>query len=339
LELRFEPGDEGVWWVRAKQAEDTVECTERFHFRIFSPPPSDFALLEPADGAAIVPGEVTFRWEPSEDPDDAVSYMWWLEARGGICLATDLDSIFHTANLDTLEPGDEAVWWVQACAPPDTVECEQRFHFHVRLGPRPPSAFNLLEPPDESVFNDPDVLDLVWEASHDPNAEDTVTYLLHMDPAWDSTYVIGLTGTRFTFTPREYFYFSSDEICLVEWWVEAVSGGDTVDCNRRFWMSFFANGVNSGELLAPLGFAITSIYPNPFNSRVFIDLCLQQSGPMRLDIVDVCGRVCACVAENAWISPGEHRFLWDAAGMPAGAYQLRLQLGGRLIVKTVVLTQ
>jgi hypothetical protein len=77
--------------------------------------------------------------------------------------------------------------------------------------------------------------------------------------------------------------------------------------------------------------------PNPFNQAFTVRFALPQPGAIGLAIHDITGRKVKEIAGGNW-SSGFHTVSWDAAGIPAGIYLLRLTSPwGIRIVKCVKL--
>ncbi len=77
--------------------------------------------------------------------------------------------------------------------------------------------------------------------------------------------------------------------------------------------------------------------PNPLRGRGRISFALAAAGPVTLDVFDVQGRVVARLAEGARAA-GPHAVDFDATGLPAGTYLVRLTAGNeaRTVPATVV---
>jgi len=67
--------------------------------------------------------------------------------------------------------------------------------------------------------------------------------------------------------------------------------------------------------------------PNPARGLVRLAYQTPRSGPVRLDVVDVLGRLVA-VVEDGERAAGTHAASFDASRVPAGVYVLRLRVGG-----------
>ena len=100
--------------------------------------------------------------------------------------------------------------------------------------------------------------------------------------------------------------------------------------------------VNVQEVPAePAEFALTGIYPNPFNEQVRIDYHLPQPAAVRVTIHDLAGRQ-VWSRDHALLPAGEQHLTWPARdqlgrALPTGIYLLRIsigmeQIGGKLIL-------
>jgi hypothetical protein len=90
-------------------------------------------------------------------------------------------------------------------------------------------------------------------------------------------------------------------------------------------------GVRRGEDL-PQVFALKQNRPNPFGSETMIAFDLPEPCAVRLEVMDVQGRVVRVLADEAWPA-GRHAVAWagesnagEAAG--PGVYFVRIQAGG-----------
>ncbi len=86
----------------------------------------------------------------------------------------------------------------------------------------------------------------------------------------------------------------------------------------------------------PLEFGITSIHPNPFNSRAVISFSIDKSQFTKLTVFDINGRKIAILYDGISQS-GSHQVVWDAGNIPSGVYLLRIETTGRTqSMKTVL---
>jgi len=65
-------------------------------------------------------------------------------------------------------------------------------------------------------------------------------------------------------------------------------------------------------------------YPNPFNSTTTISYQVIKSTQMRLQIVDVLGKVVQ-VCQEGYQNAGDYKIAWRAANLPSGIYFIKLE--------------
>ncbi len=88
----------------------------------------------------------------------------------------------------------------------------------------------------------------------------------------------------------------------------------------------------------PDAFRLEPAYPNPFARTTTIRYALPEPGPVRLEVYDVLGRRVATLVDQRQPA-GTHAVRFDAAGLPSGTYLYRLQAGGRIATRTLVLVR
>jgi flagellar hook assembly protein FlgD len=71
------------------------------------------------------------------------------------------------------------------------------------------------------------------------------------------------------------------------------------------------------------GFTGLHIYPNPFTEKVKISFSLINSVDVKLEVYNVLGQSIQ-VLEDKKINSGEHEYTFDANGLPAGVYNVRI---------------
>lgn len=92
------------------------------------------------------------------------------------------------------------------------------------------------------------------------------------------------------------------------------------------------------EKALPLGFELFQNYPNPFNPATTVEFRIQKSEFMTLKVYDLLGREVARLVNE--IRPaGSHVVQWNAEGAPSGIYFYRLQSGGRVETRKMVLVR
>lgn len=75
-------------------------------------------------------------------------------------------------------------------------------------------------------------------------------------------------------------------------------------------------------------------YPNPFNPQTVITYAVSASGRVRLEVVDLRGRLIATLVDGM-VAEGRHEVIWDGRDgegreVPSGVYIARLDAGGRI---------
>jgi|GEM_PF-5469765 len=86
----------------------------------------------------------------------------------------------------------------------------------------------------------------------------------------------------------------------------------------------------------PSTFALSQNYPNPFNSSTVISYTLSKSSGVTITVHDLDGRELKRPLENTNQSVGAHSLAIDAGDLPAGCYFYRVEAGGRVEVKKMV---
>ena len=92
---------------------------------------------------------------------------------------------------------------------------------------------------------------------------------------------------------------------------------------------------------APLALTLRPNYPNPFNPTTTVPFELAQPGRVRLAVFDLAGRQIAVLADGEY-NVGYHEEVWTGLGTngrraPSGAYYLRLESGGQVRMRQMML--
>jgi uncharacterized protein (DUF1501 family) len=99
----------------------------------------------------------------------------------------------------------------------------------------------------------------------------------------------------------------------------------------------FVNMLTSNEpSQKPRAFKLHQNYPNPFNPSTNISFVLPTSGPVRLQVFDVNGRLIQTLADKT-LAAGEHNLLFDASALSSGTYLYRLETPYGVSSKTMSL--
>ena len=94
-------------------------------------------------------------------------------------------------------------------------------------------------------------------------------------------------------------------------------------------------GVEEGED-HPVDFTLISVYPNPFNSSLRIQLEILTPSTASFSIFNLSGRRVYSRAPGI-LQPGSHLFEWDADTYASGTYFLYLTTDSRTLTKTLYL--
>ncbi|MBD3166622.1 hypothetical protein GF324_08485, partial [bacterium] len=180
-------------------------------------PPADFALNAPADGSVESSTEVVLSWGESIDPDpgDEVSYEVYVWTEGE-SMPDEPEAVVTDESYTFTGDDDQAYeWTVYAVDTQDHATAAENgpFGYSIYI-PEAPSAFNLTSPEDGTTVG---VLNptLNWEASSDPDPDNTVTYMLEYAfnaDFTDATTHSGLTTNSYMFEEEQLLGEFS------EWW-------------------------------------------------------------------------------------------------------------------------
>ena len=85
-------------------------------------------------------------------------------------------------------------------------------------------------------------------------------------------------------------------------------------------------------------FALTNLYPNPFNPITQIDYSVDRAGALRLSVHNILGQEVA-VLHNGYISEGSYQAVWDASTLSSGVYYVNMMMHGQLETTKAVLVK
>ncbi len=290
----------------------------------------EFSLLSPADASVFDASTVTMRWEATECliPDVEIEYSLYI--------ATDED--FTDPNIievgtdtfctfDGLE-AETQYWWKVYASGTENIGAfsEEEWTFST-YSPAPPEEFSLIAPLDESEVNEPNI-SLTWETAYDPNPVDIITYTLFIDTDENFSEPDELDAGTDTTANYNGLVDSTDY-----WWkVLAVdSNGDSTWSNET-WSFFYrdlsiAPKINLGGI--PDEFAISSLYPNPFNSSVIVTVGLPESANLRISVFNILGKEIAQLCDG-YQDAGYTQFSFDASGHASGIYFISAEIPGQM---------
>ncbi|RQW00049.1 choice-of-anchor D domain-containing protein [bacterium] len=85
----------------------------------------------------------------------------------------------------------------------------------------------------------------------------------------------------------------------------------------------------------PINFDL-QCYPNPFNPTTTISFDLNHPGMVKLNVFDVTGRLVSTLVDDNMIA-GEHRVIFDGAGLGSGIYFARMEAGSQIMTRKMAL--
>lgn len=86
----------------------------------------------------------------------------------------------------------------------------------------------------------------------------------------------------------------------------------------------------------PTEIALSSNYPNPFNSRTNITFTIPIQRRVKIRVYDTMGKLVATVTDKLY-KPGMHVEQFDATGLASGMYLYRIESKGTILTKTMLL--
>jgi plastocyanin len=120
-------------------------------------------------------------------------------------------------------------------------------------------------------------------------------------------------------------------------YVVTVQGNYTYQCTFHVAMGMVGQftAVESSGLQENLPGVDFTIFANPVNRELEVDLKTTHSGMMQLSLNDITGREVKLLAAEQQ-SAGEHHLRYDVAGLPKGVYMLKLSIASNDIVRKVI---
>jgi endo-beta-N-acetylglucosaminidase D len=193
--------------------------------------------------------------------------------------------------------------------------------------PQPPSG--LWVEGFYQIDDDNGTVRLRWTASPDDGVREYNVYRLNAD---DSRTFLGATPGSAYFVPAVQRAEGEDETTLL---VESVGEDFALSSAVSTTITWTITGIGG---TSPGGrAAMEQPSPNPASSSAAIRYCLPSSGPARIDIFSLDGRIVATPGSGLQ-EAGWHVCEWDCAGMPGGIYFARLAFpGGTLVRKLTVM--
>ena len=118
-----------------------------------------------------------------------------------------------------------------------------------------------------------------------------------------------------------------------------ISGSET-DAEYNFRVTASSSPVIGGEggaaASVPAEFGLLETYPNPFNNEIRIDFSLNEYGKASLKVFNILGCEIADLSQAGY-TVGKHSVIWNAAQQTSGIYFVRMESGGKVDTRKIVL--
>ncbi|MBC6952446.1 T9SS C-terminal target domain-containing protein, partial [candidate division KSB1 bacterium] len=95
---------------------------------------------------------------------------------------------------------------------------------------------------------------------------------------------------------------------------------------------------NKTSAQAPGDFALSQNYPNPFNPSTKIDYAVTKTGLVRLAVYNVIGQKVATLVDGVRTA-GSYTVTWEASNLASGVYVYRLEAGGQVYTRKLLLAR
>jgi hypothetical protein len=102
--------------------------------------------------------------------------------------------------------------------------------------------------------------------------------------------------------------------------------------------SFYNIGINTISTEIPKDFALKQNYPNPFNPVTYIEFDISEHSYVNIIIYDIAGREIEKLV-NQKLAAGKYKTEWNAENFSSGVYYCKLESGGFMETKKLVLAK
>ncbi len=195
--------------------------------------------------------------------------------------------------------------------------------------------FRLLSPTNGDTLDQDTLFHLpfVWEDMGFPeNREFALSITVQEGDVWDTTLAVSGLDTAATTLDlhRRMGRREWEEPLTVTWKVLAANETDTLACDWPFRFSVPTySGVADREIDLPQKFALTALYPNPFNPVITAEVALPRAAELEVRVYDLLGREVAVLARGIHAA-GHHRLTFDGSHNASGVYFLRVRVPGEM---------
>ncbi|MHB9011444.1 MAG: T9SS type A sorting domain-containing protein [Ignavibacteriaceae bacterium] len=186
-------------------------------------------------------------------------------------------------------------------------------------------------------------------------SKDNFVYLLNNEDYYPDVNIyfdkfiseIGTTGTALNINIANSDILSYNNVTKK---ITSIKGGETfavIDyrglkdtvyfkVNGNNIMGILGNGNNSGSSNVPTNYALFQNYPNPFNPTTVIKYSVPQLSKVTLKVYDILGREIKILVDEEK-SAGNYQVQFNATKLSSGVYFYRMQAGGFVVTKKLVL--
>ena len=134
-----------------------------------------------------------------------------------------------------------------------------------------------------------------------------------------------------------YFYPQVPDTCII--YASISSSGGSPEIGSSFLLDDLAFGpvsaVDQSGSALPEEYSLLQNYPNPFNPSTTIEYAIPQAGHVRLVVFDMTGREVSRLVDEEQ-GPGTYRVGFDGASLSSGVYFYRLESGGFVRTRNLV---
>ncbi len=320
-------------------------------FEVYIPqPPNTFGLIAPADEIVMDQLSWQFEWDNTIDPDPGDSIVYELEISTNEFFIDTMVVYYHAGESHHHHVpflGDDTdYWWRVHAIDTNTngIYSNETRTFHTAM-PERPTPFELLDPADGDTLASE--VELAWSMSWDPDPGEDVSFdavfTLTLDDESDTTLVFpALSDTLYSASlPDSLNLEYWEDYMHVDWFVQAISAGDTVESDQHFEFVLEPNSsVPEAEFTGiPSTYEIAAAYPNPFNSSISIVIALPEQTDLSVEVYNLLGEKVADLHMGT-VAAGYRQLVWNAQNMSSGIYFIRAQVPGKLNqLRKVILLQ
>ena len=251
----------------------------------------------------------------------------------------------HVPLGDTTDP----VYWSRAVPQPmmnartlmffdTTVNGEKVFPYMNRAGIYDSTDPGFFFPPTNQTAIKK-FLYIKWYTSEDtnwafsPTSDINQTWPMNEDLSYSNPTL--LTAGMGQFPLGDLYHWFPDE--YTQWKAQAAAENARIDA----WLT---TGIDLGPVSVsepvgsniPAGFALSQNYPNPFNPATRITYSIPRNGHISFKVFNLLGEEVASLFEGIQ-EAGTHIAVFDATGLPSGMYLCRLNAGGFVEAKKMII--